>query len=198
MIADHAEVAIVFSAMLYHHPTMPASSATDTTTLVVSSIKHIWQELRASPKPLNFSLSFNRNEKDSSHSSRAQIVKKRPDSMVIVHKFTLLLGEDKHEDLESAYHDLRRKRATLLRVHYRDVQFLMGYVAAGTCFQWCFLHAAADKACSSMDVTTLVQWLYRALRSLVHAPFMDPDGQEPEIEWSTQLSLDGIQPYATV
>lgn len=144
---DHAGAAIPFSSMLLRQPTVPACEM-DTSTLVVNSIKSIWAELAASPKPLMLSLSLKRSEKGSSHSSSAQKAKKRPDTMVVVHKCTLLLGEDMHEDLESAFRDLRGKRATLLRVHYGAVQFLMGYAAAGTSFQWCFLHAAADKVCS--------------------------------------------------
>lgn len=145
VVAEHAGVVDTFSAVLRRQPAVPASSETDTTAMIVGSIRMLWPELEASPQPLSHTLSFNRSENNSSHSSRAPIKKVRPDTMVIVKKCTLLLGEDKHEDLQAAFDDLERKRATLMRVHYRDVRFLIGYAAAGTSFQWCFMHAEAHK-----------------------------------------------------
>lgn len=98
-------------------------------------------ELKASPWVLRYALSLLSKKHDNSCISHACKGKKRPACLVIVDNATLLLGENIHEDLDTAFYELRTKRAPLLRMLYGDVQFLMGYVAAGTSFQWCFLHA---------------------------------------------------------
>ena len=65
--------------------------------------------------------------------------------MVVVEKCTLLLGEDKHLDLQAALKDLKSKRVDLWKQHYGNVNFLLGYAAAGSQFQWCFLAGVAAK-----------------------------------------------------
>lgn len=170
--AASATAAVGFTGVLQNSPILPASSGADTSVYVVSSIRGIWRELVASPKVLTYSLSLSRSNNYIRHSSQGQYVKKRPDSMVIVNKATLLLGEDRHEDLEAAFRELRSKRTTLLRTHYRDVRFLMGYAAAGTYFQWCFLHATHDKVSSWTGVSRLWPHLhfFGALCLTGHAP----------------------------
>lgn len=86
--------------------------------------------------------------------------------MVILKKCTCLLGEDRHEDLQAALHELKGKRATLTHRHYGDVRFLLGYAAGGPHFQWCFLHGDADKVYLSVGCycTHALIWFTGAVR----------------------------------
>ena len=128
-------------------------------------MKLLWQQLDRSPQRLEVKLYFNMAESDSSHSSRAQRPRVRPDTMAVANMCTLLVGEDKLEDLEAAVADLKEKRVDLERLHYRDVRFLVGYAAAGTRFQWyilpdkadqvgCTLHSWPSAWSNMMDLTT--------------------------------------------
>ena len=65
--------------------------------------------------------------------------------MLVAENCTLMLGEDKHMDLAAAYADLSRKRVDLSGMHYGAVKFLLGYAAAGTTVQWCYLPDYADQ-----------------------------------------------------
>ena len=61
-----------------------------------------------------------------------------------------MLGGDKHTDLAAAYEDLGSKRVDLSGMHYGPVTFMLGYAAAGTVVQWCFLPCCADQVRSSL------------------------------------------------
>lgn len=65
--------------------------------------------------------------------------------MLIAESCTLMLGEDKHTDLATAFADLERKRVDLSGMHYGPLKFMLGYAAAGTVVQWCFLACHADQ-----------------------------------------------------
>ena len=71
--------------------------------------------------------------------------KSRPDTMLVAENCTLLLGEDKHSDLAAAYQDLNRKRVDLSGLHYGPLKCMLGYVAAETTVQWCFIPSHADQ-----------------------------------------------------
>jgi hypothetical protein len=92
-----------------------------------------------SPINLQYDLMFNKISQLSNVSSHAIAHKLRPDTMLVAENCTLMLGEDKHTDLAAAYADLSRKRVNLSGMHYGPVKFLLGYAAAGTTVQWCFL-----------------------------------------------------------
>lgn len=138
--AGQAPVAVALTALLDTQPPHSRFSKEDTSHLVTRYIRKVWAQLPRSPKPLKCALSFNKAGSNSTHSSSSTPKRKRrPDTMVIVKKCTCLLGEHKHTDLEAAFKDLSSKRVNLMRLHYQDVQFLVGYAVADTSFQWCFL-----------------------------------------------------------
>lgn len=71
----------------------------------------------------------------------------RPDAMVVVNAYTLLLGEEKHCSLPDAIRCLDKKRVDLRPRHYKDVNFMLGYAAAKTLFQWFFIPKSASQVC---------------------------------------------------
>ena len=156
--ADQSAAAVAFTALLQHEPPLDMfSDELQTSRFIWEHLYHNWEQLDATTSPLQHRISLHEAEKTSSHSSRTQKQKRRQDTMVIVSKCTLLLGEDKHSDLEAAFKDLREKRADLCSLHYQNVTFLMGYAAAGASFQWCFLPGVAQQvshpAGVSLDIT---------------------------------------------
>ncbi|DBB03176.1 TPA: hypothetical protein ACH3X1_013344 [Trebouxia sp. C0004] len=56
-----------------------------------------------------------------------------------------MFGEDKHTDLAAAFADLEKKRVNLSGMHYGPLRFILGYAAAGTAVQWCFLPSHVDQ-----------------------------------------------------
>ena len=152
--ADQSAAVVAFTALLQHEPPFDMFSTELLTSRVIwKYLYYIWEQLDAATSPLQYRISLNEAEKTSSHSSRTQKQKRRPDTMVIVSKCTLLLGEDKHSDLEAAFKDLREKRADLCSLHYQNVTFLMGYAAAGASFQWCFLPGVAQQVSLSAGIS---------------------------------------------
>ena len=111
-----------------------------------SFIDRCWQTLSThSPTSLQYDLMFNKASKLSNVSSHAIAHKLRPDTMLVAENCTLMLGEDKHTDLAAAHADLSRKRVDLSGMHYGPVKFMLGYAAAGTTVQWCFLPDRTDQ-----------------------------------------------------
>lgn len=110
-----------------------------------------------SPTDLKYSLLLNKGSQLRNVSSHAIAPTSPPDTMLVAESCTLLLGEDKHTDLMAAYEDLNRKRVDLSGLHYGPLKFMLGYVAAGTTVQWCFIPCHADQ----------VRLLYVAIRCLL-------------------------------
>ncbi|CAK9218164.1 unnamed protein product [Sphagnum jensenii] len=63
----------------------------------------------------------------------------RPDMLVIASGCTLLVGEDKLSSLHATENDLLKKMLPLCTQFYGKVQFILGYIAAGTVFQWVYI-----------------------------------------------------------
>ena len=145
--ANSARVSQVYTALVACEPPSEFLSETDTTVLICNFLRATWQQLIASPCRLAYSMLLNKSETTASHSSSTVQKKRRPDTMVVVKKCTLLLGEDKHLDLQAALKDLKSKRVDLWKQHYEHVTFLLGYAAAGSQFQWCYLAGVAAQVC---------------------------------------------------
>ncbi len=112
----------------------------------------VWRSLDILPNALQWSPHWNATKKRSSHSSNVLKAGKRPDTMIVVDKCTMLLGEDKCQDIQAAFADLDSKRISLCRLHYQGMPFLLGYAAAGPRWQWCILPSNAKKASPLMHV----------------------------------------------
>lgn len=100
---------------------------------------------------LDYDLFLNDAHKDSSYTCRFHMASMRPDAMVVVNSYTLLLGEEKHCSLSDAIRDLEKKRVGIRPRHYKDVNFMLGYAAAKTLFQWFFIPKSASQVCLLPD-----------------------------------------------
>ena len=141
-----ASAVTTFTELLQTAPHVPFNSEQNTTLYVCHFIERCWQTLaRFSPTNLQYDLMLNKTSQLSNVSSHAIAHKLRPDTMLVAGNCTLLLGEDEHTDLAAAYADLSRKRVDLSGMHYGPVKFMLGYAAAGTTVQWCFLPDNANQ-----------------------------------------------------
>ena len=141
-----AEVAVAYTACLAQQPPPLLTSESRTSWLVQQFLCTAFAELKSySHDRLQYSIRVNDSEKDQSHTSSSKRQTVRPGTMVIVSSCTLLLGEDKHATLAAAFQDLQSKRIDLSARLYKDVTFLLGYVAAETNFQWLFLPQLAEQ-----------------------------------------------------
>jgi len=139
-VLEAASAVTTLTDLLQTASRLPFNSEQNTTIYVCSFIERCWQTLATySPINLQYDLMFNKTSQLSNVSSHAIAHKLRPDTMLVAENCTLMLGEDKHTDLAAAYADLTRKRVNLSGMHYGPVKFLLGYAAAGTTVQWCFL-----------------------------------------------------------
>ncbi|DBB09237.1 TPA: hypothetical protein ACH3X3_007820 [Trebouxia sp. C0006] len=125
---------------------MPYSTEMHTSVDICNFVGSVWESLTThSPIKLKHSLLFNKTLQLHNVSSHAIAPKSRPDTMLVAENCTLLLGEDKHSDLAAAYQDLNRKRVDLSGLHYGPLKCMLGYVAAETTVQWCFIPSHADQ-----------------------------------------------------
>lgn len=142
----------------------------DTSVYVCNFVGRVWRTLaKYSPTSLQYGLLLNKASQLSSVSSHAVACKLRPDTMLIAESCTLMLGEDQHTDLAAACADLERKRVDLSGMHYGPLKFMLGYAAAGTVLQWCFLPCHADQvrilavlvrvACRSIPLLVVLSYL---------------------------------------
>ncbi len=145
-VDDPALAVVTFTELLQTAPDLPFSSEMDTSIYVCNFIASVWRTLASySPTSLRYGLLCNKGSQLSTDSSHAMTPKLCPDTMLVAEGCTLMLGEDKHTDLAAAFTDLESKRVDLSGMHYGPVNFLLGYAAAGTTIQWCFLPRHADQ-----------------------------------------------------
>ena len=145
-VLEAASAVTTFTDLLQTAPRLPFNSEQNTTVYVCGFIERCWQTLATySPTYLQYDLMFNKTSQLSNVSSHAIAHKLQPDTMLVAENCTLMLGEDKHMDLAAAYADLSRKRVDLSGMHYGAVKFLLGYAAARTTVQWCYLPDYADQ-----------------------------------------------------
>jgi len=79
---------------------------------------------------------FNCNETTTGSCSSSTKERSRPDTLLTASGCTFLIGEDKLSSLSDAEGDLRAKVRPLSTMFYGELQFILGYIAAGSEFQW--------------------------------------------------------------
>lgn len=141
-----ASVVVTFTELLQKAPGLPFDSVMNTSIYMCGFMERCWEILQKfSPTNLQHDLKYNKASQLEIVSSHAGGHKLQPDTILVAENCTLMLGEDKHIDLAAAYADLSRKRVDLSGMHYGPVKFLLGYAAAGTTVQWCFLPDHTDQ-----------------------------------------------------
>lgn len=155
---DAASAVVTLTELLQTAPRLPYSTEMHTSVYVCNFVGSVWGSLTMhSPTNLKYNLLLYKASQLRNVSSHAIAPKSRPDTMLAAESCTLLLGEDKHIDLMAAYEDLNRKRVDLSGMHYGPLKFMLGYVAAGTTVQWCFIPSNVDQ----------VSLLYMTIRLLL-------------------------------
>ncbi|CAM6019566.1 unnamed protein product [Sphagnum balticum] len=100
----------------------------------------LWQifGLCRSYSPSKFTYQFFSNCNERTAGSRSSSTKKRsrPDTLLTASGCTFLIGEDKLSSLSDAEADLTAKVRPLSTMLYGELQFILGYIAAGSAFQW--------------------------------------------------------------
>ena len=143
---DAASAIVTLTELLQTTPRLPYCTEMHTSVYICNFVGSVWGSLTThSPINLKHSLLLNKASQLRNVSSRAIAPKSRPDTMLVAESCTLLLGKDKHTDLMAAYEGLNRKRVDLSGMHYGPLKCMLGYVAAGTTVQWCFIPCHADQ-----------------------------------------------------
>ena len=118
----------------------------NTSHLVVDFVEKVFTRLeRYSDPKFSCSILLNSTEPQGLTSSRADRPRLRPGTMVAVNKCTLLIGEDRFDELQLAKDNLKNKRQDLTPAHYGQLRFLLAYAAAGTQFQWFWMSSDGIK-----------------------------------------------------
>ncbi|CAM6044943.1 unnamed protein product [Sphagnum compactum] len=114
----------------------PVVSEMDVSGLVGQFLRQIF-ELCRSYSPSKFTYQFS-NCNETTAGSRSSSTKKRsrPDTLLTASGCTFLIGEDKLSSLSDAEADLTAKVRPLSTMFYGELQFILGYIAAGSAFQW--------------------------------------------------------------
>jgi hypothetical protein len=89
-----------------------------------------------SPHKFTYQFFFNCNETTAGSRSSSTKERSRPDTLLTASGCTFLIGEDKLSSLSDAERDLRAKVRPLSTMFYGELQFILGYIAAGSEFQW--------------------------------------------------------------
>jgi hypothetical protein len=95
-------------------------------------------ELCTSYSSYEFTYQFFFNCNETTAGSRSSSTKKRsrPDTLLTASGCTFLIGEDMLSSLSDAEADLIKKVKPLSTMFYGELQFILGYIAAGSAFQW--------------------------------------------------------------
>ncbi|CAK9238755.1 unnamed protein product [Sphagnum troendelagicum] len=95
-------------------------------------------ELCRSYSPSKFTYQFFSNCNATTAGSRSSSTKERsrPDTLLTASGCTFLIGEDKLSSLSDAEADLTAKVRPLSTMFYGELQFILGYIEAGSAFQW--------------------------------------------------------------
>lgn len=162
---DACSAVVTFTDLLQTASSLPFSSDMDTCVYMCHFVERVWSTLADfSPTCLQYSLLLSKASQLSSGSSQSAARKLRPDTMLVEQDCTLMLGEDRHTDLAAAFAELERKRVDLSGMQYGSLTFMLGYAAAGTAMQWCFLPCHKDQVRSScvdmhqVLLTYAMQW----------------------------------------
>lgn len=152
-----ASAVVTLTELLQTAPQVPFSSAMHTSVYICNFVGSIWRTLTAhTTTKLRYTLLLHKTSQRHNVSSHAIVPKARPDTMLVAESCTLLLGQDKHTDLAAAYEDLDKKRVDLSGMHYGPLKFMLGYVAAETTFQWCFIPSSPDQVSLSHVIIVII------------------------------------------
>jgi hypothetical protein len=101
---------------------------------IVAFLEDIFELCRSySPYRFTYQFFFNCNEPTAGSSTKER---SRPDTLLTAYECTFLIGEDKLSSLSDAEGDLRAKVRPISTMFYGELQFILGYIAAGSAFQW--------------------------------------------------------------
>ncbi|KAH8966001.1 hypothetical protein BDL97_03G000300 [Sphagnum fallax] len=115
----------------------PVVSEMDVSRLVGFFLPHIFDLCRSySPSKFTYQFFFNCNETKAGSRSSSTKKRSRPDTLLTASGCTFLIGEDKLFSLSDAEADLTEKVKPLSTMFYGELQFILGYIAAGSAFQW--------------------------------------------------------------
>lgn len=110
-----------------------------TTLLVAGGLNLFFELFKLYVGFLKITLSFNSTEKARNSFSQTTEPRTRPDTIATASGCTFLVGEDKVDNLHAAEGDLRSKMRLLNPMFYGELKFILGYIAAGTEFQWMYI-----------------------------------------------------------
>ena len=143
MVADGSDLPATLGSLLRDPFSGQASSEATVSVVIGGAIRTIL--LRMSKfsciDPKDLKVLFNETEKQKSTTSKAVLVRARPDTLVTVAGCTVLIGEDKQLSLLDAIKDLKAKRQPITAMHYDPVNFLLAYAAGDATFQWLWMSA---------------------------------------------------------
>jgi hypothetical protein len=115
----------------------PAVSEMSTSARIVGFLVDLFELCRSySPCEFTYQFFFNCNETTAGSRSSSTKERSRPDTLLTASGCTFLIGEDKFSSLSDAEGDLRAKVRPLSTMFYGELQFILGYIAAGLAFQW--------------------------------------------------------------
>jgi len=89
-----------------------------------------------SPYQFMYQFFFNCNATTAGSRSSSPKERSRPDTLLTASGCTFLIGEDKFSSLSDAEGDLITKVRPLSTTFYGELQFILGYIVAGSAFQW--------------------------------------------------------------
>lgn len=139
--ADGSEVpAMVSTALRAYSLDVAASSEMHLTSFMSGALRSFFTVFQTfSPHILVHTFAFNCNDKTEDSFSDVTVDRSRPDTLCIASGRTLLIGEDKIRSLHAAEQDLRKKVKMLPPIYYGELEFILGYVSAGSLFQWVYV-----------------------------------------------------------
>ncbi|CAK9193437.1 unnamed protein product [Sphagnum troendelagicum] len=115
----------------------PVVSEMDVSGFVGLFLRQIFGLCRSySPSKFTYQFFSNCNERTAGSRSSSTKKRSRPDTLLTASGCTFLIGGDKLSSLSDAEADLTAKVRPLSTMFYGELQFILGYIAAGSAFQW--------------------------------------------------------------
>jgi hypothetical protein len=115
----------------------PVVSEMDVSGFVGLFLRQIFGLCRSySPSKFTYQFFSNCNERTAGSRSSSRKKRSRPDTLLTASGCTFLIGEDKLSSLSDAEADLTAKVRPLSTMFYGELQFILGYIEAGSAFQW--------------------------------------------------------------
>jgi hypothetical protein len=102
-----------------------------------SFLRDIFELCRSySPSKFTYQFFSDCNATTAGRRSSSTEERSRPDTLLTASGCTFLIGEDKLSSLSDAEADLTAKVRPLSTMFYGELQFILGYIEAGSAFQW--------------------------------------------------------------